>query len=337
MACFVMFFVASFSLGYQTLSRYDPRLDLEVINDTRSYYSMIQSDYSKAEAPFRFRVLVPTLASLIYESLPRGGIGHADSVYLSWLLVNSIVMALACLAIMHLGQRVGQSLTAGCIGAFFYLSSWSVANLTLGGGLVDSAEILVLLALMIAVMASAWQCTPLLLAAAAVSRETTVLFGLALMLGVIIHASLSKRKVPRAWLGWWLLSLIVGFTVLYAVHAWVGGSRDATQSFSWERVAAILTSFRWMLHHTLFVAMGPLAAFGVFRLHRLPRPMLAASLAMGVAAVLASAYATIGGCNVGRILCNTVGPVLALSGGIFICDLLCDRQAHQETGPGNPP
>ena len=26
MACFVMFFVASLSLGYQTLSRYDPRL-----------------------------------------------------------------------------------------------------------------------------------------------------------------------------------------------------------------------------------------------------------------------------------------------------------------------
>ena len=335
MACFVMFFVASLSLGYQTLSRYDPRLDLEPINDADSYYSMIQSDYSKALRPFDFGYLRPRWP-VGSTNASSAGIGHWDSVYLSWLLVNSFVMALACLAIMHLGQRVGQSLTAGCIGAFFYLSSWSVANLTLGGGYVDSPEILVLLALMSAVMASAWQFTPLLLAAAAVAKETTVAFGLALMLGVIIHASLSRRKVPRAWLGWWLLSLIVGFATLYVVHARVGGSRDTTQSFSREHWAVMLSSFQAMLHHSLLIAMGPLAAFGVFRLHRLPRPMLAASLAMGVAAVLASAYAAIG-TNLGRILCNTVGPVLALSGGIFICDLLRDRPARRETNPGNPP
>ncbi len=204
MVCFLMFFVTCLSLGYQTLWRYDPRRHPALAEfsfcDPHSYYCMVQSDYSQALAPYRFRILGPGLASLIYRVLPPDRIGHADPVYFSLLMVNSIVMALACLAIMRLGQQTGQSLTAGCIGAFFYLASWCVANLTLGGVYIDSFEILILLALMIVVMASAWQWTPLLLAAAAMAKETTVIFGLSLMLAVIADAWLSRRKVPRR--GW---------------------------------------------------------------------------------------------------------------------------------------
>ncbi len=338
--CFLMFFVTSFSLGYQTLWRYDPRRHPALadcgICDPHSYYSMIQSDYSQALAPYRFRILGPGLASLIYDVLPHGKIGLADPVYFSLLMVNSVVMALACLAIMHLGAQIGQSLTAGCIGAFFFLASWCVANLTLGGVYIDSLEILILLALMMSVLTSAWQWTPLLLAAAALAKETTVIFGLALMLAVIGEAWLSRRKLPRAWLGWWLLSLIVGITVLYAVHVIVGGEQREDQTFSWKRMAGMLYGYQMFLHHTFVLAIVPLAALGVFRLYRLPRPMLAASLALTVASTLASAYVGALG-DVGRILCNTVGPVLALSGGIFLCDLLGDRQADRQTGPANLP
>jgi hypothetical protein len=332
MVCFLMFFVTCLSLGYQTLWRYDPRRHPALAEfsfcDPHSYYCMVQSDYSRALAPYRFRILGPGLASLVYHALPPGKIGQADPVYFSLLLVNSVVMALACLAIMRLGQQSGQSLAAGCIGAFFYLASWCVANLTLGGVYIDSFEILILSTLMIVVMASAWQWTPLLLAVAVMAKETTVIFGLSLMLAVIVDAWLSRRKVPRAWLGWWLLSVIVGITVLYAVHAIVGGDQREDQTFSWRRLAGMLYGYRMFLHHTFFIAIGPLAALSVFRLHRLPRPMLAASLALSIASILASAYVGAGG-DVGRILCNTVGPVLALSGGIFICDLLRDRPADR--------
>ena len=251
---------------------------------------MIQSDYAHAFAPYRFRILGPGLASLIYRVLPHGKIGLADPVYFALLTVNSIAMALACLAIMRLSEQIGQGSTAGCIGAYFYLASWCVANLTLGGVYVDSLEILILLALMVAVMASGWRWTPLLLVAAAVAKETTVIFGLSLMFAVIGDTWLSRRKVPRAWLGWGLLSLIAGIAAIYAVHVIVGGARREDQTFSWRRLAAMLYSYRMFLNHTFFLAMGPLTALGIFRLHRLPRPMLAASLAMAVVAVLASAY-----------------------------------------------
>jgi hypothetical protein len=75
---FVVFAVTCFSFGYQTLNRFDVR---HVGVDPEAYCSMVESDYVHAAPPFRFRVLVPTLAGLIYRVIPSASlVRHAQSL-----------------------------------------------------------------------------------------------------------------------------------------------------------------------------------------------------------------------------------------------------------------
>ena len=264
MVCFLMFFVTCLSLGYQTLWRYDPRRHPALAEfsfcDPHSYYCMVQSDYSRALAPYRFRILGPGLASLIYRVLPPDRIGHADPVYFSLLMVNSIVMALACLAIMRLGQQTGQSLTAGCIGAFFYLASWCVANLTLGGVYIDSFEIPHLVS-----SDDRRHGVGVAMDAPVVGRRG---YGqgdhghFRPFVDACGHCRCVAQQAESA-------ARVAGVVAVvrnrWNYRALCGARRRRRRAargpdFSWKRLAGMLYGYRMFLPHTFYIAVGPLAA-----------------------------------------------------------------------------
>ena len=205
---FAVFAAISFSFGYQTLNRYDPR---PASWDAEAYYNMVRSDYAHALPPFRFRVLTPALAGLLYRALPAGVGGSWDPVFLALLIVNSAMMALACLVLLRLGELLTGSPTVGLTAAFLYITGWNVVNATLGGALVDAAEILILLSLTVSVLQSRWWCVPLLMAVGPFAKETILLFGFAFCCVMLLARASAKAKRR------------------------VGDSRGPCWGWSWER------------------------------------------------------------------------------------------------------
>ena len=314
---FAVFAVASFSFGYQTLNRFDVR---HAGGDPQAYYNMVQSDYAHAEPPFRFRVLVPGLASFVYRAVPSRAIGGWDPACFALLFVNSVLMALACLVLLRLGELLTGSPTVGLIAAFLYLTGWNVVNLTLGGALIDAAEILILLALALALLWSRWWCVPLLMTAAPVAKETTLLFGLTFCFALLAYVRLTQGKAPRRAFAWTCLGMAMGVVALYTVRHLIGGPSYEEHTFSWGRLLAAVPQMRFCLHHELVLAMGLPIALGVFRLARLPGTLLAPSLLMALLALGLAAYANTAS-TVDRYLYNTIGPLLSISGAILIRDL----------------
>jgi hypothetical protein len=313
---FAVFAVTSFSFGYQTLNRFDVR---HAGWDPEAYCNMVESDYVHPPAPFRFRVLVPTLASLIYRAMPSSPVGSWNPVCLALLLVNSALMALACLALLRLGELLTGSPTVGLIAAFLYVSGWSVVNLTLGGALIDTAEILILVSLTLSVLRSRWWCVPLLMAAGALAKETIPLFGLTFCFTLLAYLRLTEGKAPRWGFAWTLLGLVVGAMSLYTVRRVVGGQPYEAHVFSWGRLLATVPNMRFFLHHETVIVLGPLVALGVFRFLRLPGTVVVPSLAVALAALVATSYAGTAS-TADRPLYNTIGPILSISGALLIRD-----------------
>jgi hypothetical protein len=313
---FAVFAAISFSFGYQTLNRYDPR---PASWDAEAYYNMVRSDYAHTLPPFRFRVLTPALAGVLYRALPAGVGGSWDPVFLALLIVNSAMMALACLVLLRLGELLTGSPTVGLTAAFLYITGWNVVNATLGGALVDAAEILILLSLTVSVLQSRWWCVPLLMAVGPFAKETILLFGFAFCCVMLLGPRLSEGKAPRWGFAWTMLGLVVGAVSLYTVRRVVGGPSYEEHAFSWDRLLATVPQMRFVFHHELALAMGPLAVLGAFRLNRLPGPLLAASLSVAVLVVGLAAYAGTAS-TADRYLCNTIGPILSISGAILIRD-----------------
>jgi hypothetical protein len=246
-------------------------------------------------------------------------LGSWNPVCFALLIVNSALMALACLVLLRLGELLTGSPAVGLIATYLYLTGWNVVNLTLGGALIDAVEILLLLSLTLSVLQSRWWCVPLLMVVGAFAKETVPLFGLTFCFAMLAYQRLVEGKSPPWGFVWAVLGLAVAVLSLYAVRSIIGGRSYEAHAFSWNRLMTMMPNMLHLLHHTTACSMVPLVALGSFRIRRLPAALLAASLAVALVAVGIAAYADIGE-GIGRPLYNTIGPVLSISGALLIRD-----------------
>ncbi len=309
---FLMFMTMCFSLGYPVLNRYDPRTIEGVGCDATEYYKMAEFKYTEADAPFRFRVLIPTLAGLVFPVVSRLCPHSWNPMFLSLLFVNALFLSSTALFLLFLALHLKLGTTASILAPFLFLTGFPIANGHLSG-LVDAGEAFFIMALIACVAKRKWLYCPGIILVSSLAKETTVLFGSTfLFVSWLADFAAAKNKDyrPVPFIG---LSILAAAISVPLIRALVGGEPYAVHTFNGEQLhylfpnLAIIFTAGTMLYTFIFLLPA-----GLRHAFRMPGWFLYGSLAMGVVAVLCGAYAKIGG-NLYRPLFDTIGPLFCIS------------------------
>lgn len=174
-AFFVLFTAMCWGFGYHTLFE-DIGARTLARNDAPNYYAMAQFSYENVPAPFRSRVLTPTLAGLIRSVLPEK-MGAWDVTALSLLIVNALFMAGCGLILMQIARRLIDDPFVEAVAPLALLSSFGCVNF-FTAGLVDAGEAFFLAAAIYAILRGAWFALPLLVAVGVLEKQTVAPFAL---------------------------------------------------------------------------------------------------------------------------------------------------------------
>lgn len=302
---YVVLFGVCLGLGYPSLQRYDP--SAAGLADVAHYRKMVRLDYAEVPAPFRFRVLVPTLAAAVDRATSTFDLGSWKREMLALLVVNAALAAATALMLIGLARAARLPAEAVVPLGLLYLSSFGVAQGHLAG-LVDSAEAAVIgLALWLA-LRERWIWIALLLGASPLAKETALALASVLTLTVLIH----ERAALRPWIAW-ASGSAAGCGVLVLLRVAVGPglppSLPPATGALLARAADVLSS-RSLVY--TFAVIGPLGLVG---LKRLPRPLVAGSVAAGLVALLGASWAGVGE-NAWRPLFSALGPALCLGSAV---------------------
>src|SRR5262249_15583619 len=113
------FFVIAFGLGYPTLNRYEAART-PGLSGTGFYQGIALVDYADVPAPFRFRVVTPSLAGALIPLLSRLSLGSWNPLALAFLLVNAMFVALSALLLVEVAGKLGWSGPEALVSAFLY-------------------------------------------------------------------------------------------------------------------------------------------------------------------------------------------------------------------------
>ncbi|HYW80494.1 MAG TPA: hypothetical protein VE890_13005 [Thermoguttaceae bacterium] len=323
---FFVFVAICFGLGYPALSRYVP---WEAGNfDSRVYYHMVAGapEGDPVNAPMIYRVLEPTMARGVLHVLSHFELGSWDPVWLSLLVVNSVFVALSASIIMRLAAVVSKDATVTALAPLIYMASFVVVNYHLAG-MIDASEGFFLLAILLTLMRDRWWPLPILIAVGVLTKETVLPFGVTAMLIWWVFGRIGNREPSsrRAWISIGA-SLVGGSLVIATCRYLIDVPPYEAHVLSSTRFLSVFTNL-WacLFERTQLYAFALLLPMGLPRLRRIPGRLLAASLGMAIAATLLGAYAGIQG-NLHRPLFNTLGPVLAIAGAMFMRDLIVGRK-----------
>ncbi len=311
-----LFFLICFGLGHPTLNRYDAR----ALNDSLVYYQVVQgipTAHYPHNIPFQeSRKLVPYVARPFYL-LAKGRVGSWDPVFFGLLVANSLFCGATAWMIAYLGRRYVADDGVALLAALLYLLNFDIVNTQLVG-MVDSAESFFLIALAAALFANRFYLLLPIGLLGAAAKDTFVPMAVVFAAAWWIADDAPRRRISRwLWIGgmglvgvatvMFLQSREAGFTVWpwsYAAHQ----RRDRNM------LAALIDC---VVNHGFVLVFAWLLPLGVWRLNRLPRPWVAASVAAALAALLLGAWND-GGVGVVRPLFEATGPVLALSAALLL-------------------
>lgn len=318
----LLFVLICFGLGYPTLNRYDAR---ELGPDWNGYYQTVLHQDTVENFPFNERVLVPAVARP-FAALARGHVGTWNPVWFGLLMANSLFAATAAFLLLRIGLRVLGDQPLALLGSTLYLLNYVVANLWLSG-MVDAAEACLLLALAWALSTDRWWLLPLLGLAGGLAKQSFLPFGTTFALTWWL---VTERPVRRFGRLAWVVALVAtaAASLMWAQHAASGQTASLWMLASrWDEGGDYLPN---LLHgfadQQFWYAFGWLLPLGVWRLRRLPRAWVAASLATGAVALALGGYANLRG-TVNRPLFTAIGPVLTLSATL----LLAEKRSCKET------
>lgn len=318
---FFLFAAISWGFGYATIVRYDPRTT--GISDSAHYYNMVHFNYDEVPAPWRYRILTPTLAGLIYKILPASGLRNWDGTFLSLLIVNSTFMSLTAILLMRLVGRLLDDPVVELVTPFVYLASFTGVN-AFAAGLVDAGEAFFLCAIMLTVVHERWLWLPVLLAVGVLAKQTVAPLGLSFaVVWCLLGWKQSDQRMRQ------VLALLVAGTaaaiVLVGIQALIGGEQYARWSLSREAWSGLVPALlRTLTARTLgyaFLYLGPL---GLLRLRAIPARFRYASLAAALTVIALGTYARIG-VNINRPLFIAIGPLLSMSCAVLLCELVVNR------------
>jgi hypothetical protein len=144
---FIFFFLTSFIIGYDSISRYDYAELLKndgALSDIATYKKVVEKGLDGLEEEKRLapRLLIPMLSHFVYE-FNKDIIQSWNPVFFSLLVVNSIFVSLTCLLMSKYYKFLNiikdkEKILLGCTSQFIFLTSFGVSSLYLSG-LIDSS------------------------------------------------------------------------------------------------------------------------------------------------------------------------------------------------------
>jgi hypothetical protein len=309
-----LFFLICFGLGYPTLNRYDPH---KLGADWAGYYDTVLHRDGAEDFPYSERVLVPAVARPFYL-LARGHVGTWDPVWFGLLVANSLFAATAVFLLLCIGLRVLGDLPLALFACALYLLNYVVPNLWLSG-MVDSAEACLMLLVTWALFAGRWWMLPLIGIAGGMAKQSFLPFATVFAGTSWLVAERPAKRYGR--LAWVAALGVTSAVALMLVQRAVTGHAAAPWTLAkwWNAGGYLGNLLRCFKDQQFWYAFLWLLPLGVWRLGRLPRPWVAASLATGVTALALGAYADLQG-TVNRPLFTAVGPVLTLSAALLLAE-----------------
>lgn len=309
----VTFFLIAFGLGYPTLNRYDARTaDPDVIH----YYKMVVGEPATPDdIPFCLRVLVPGVARPFYH-LGVDRLGSWSPVYFGLLVSTSAFTATSALFLLLIGLRLDFGVSVAWLGCTIFLLNFVVANFWLSG-LVDSSEGCLLLAVAWCLFANRWWPLSLLGILCAMAKQSTLPF--ALIFASVWWLTLSRPRRTATQTVWIAATAITGTATLVLVYRVVDGIYLPPWTMAgWYNQGSYLDNIKGLLVEGRFwYAFVWLAPLGIWRLARLPRQWVMASLVTTLFALFMAVLSHLGG-TVNRAVFNVVGPILSFSTALFL-------------------
>ena len=312
--CWLLFFAVCLGLGYAALGRYDPR-NTPGLTDSIVYSRLVSGDPVMAR-DLRFRLLVPYLSKPFFF-LGQTLFAREKAALLSLLITNSFFCAVTACLLAQIGGQLNIDWPTALLGACLYLLSFAVVNIQLAG-LVDSAETCFLLAVTWSLLSHRLTLLPLWAVLGAAAKETFVPLA-AVLSFVWWFIAYREREQTKRDLVWILSIAVVGILTVSVIRF------NVTGQLMWPWKTEILSpdeSYLTRLRETViskefWYTFAWLMPLGVWRLGRLPRQWVIASVAAALTAIALSAYKGVAG-NMARPAFNVLGPVLALSTSLLI-------------------
>lgn len=315
-----VFFLMAFGLGYPTLNRYDAR---SADPDVSVYYKMTVGERTAPEdIPLSLRILVPGMARPFYRAA-EGRLGSWNPAFFGLLVSNSMFAASAALLLLLIGIRFRLDLATGWLSCTILLLNFAVPNLWLSG-LVDSSECCLLLAITYCLFLNRWCVLPLLGIVCAMAKQSTLPFGLILAATWWLTLPSEKRRTGQ------VLSIVgmglAGTATLVLVYRAVEGRYVPPWTMAgWYNEGSYFSNIRALLVELRFwYPFVWLVPVGIWRIRRLPRPWVAASLTTAAFALFMAALAHLGG-TVNRAVFNVIGPMLSTSAALFLTESRPDK------------
>ncbi len=265
-------------------------------------------------------MLVPYLAKPIYW-LVKGHLQSWNPVIFALLAVNSFFIATTAYLLVVISDRLTGNYAIALVSGLLYLTNFAVANFNLAG-YVDSAVNCMMMAVAWALITERWWLLPIWGVLGALAKETFIPLSAVFALAWWLMCSRqSAHRLPRlAWIG---AMVAVAFAVL-ALVMWLvtPGATPVTFAVSrWEQSGATYLYMgglvRCLLARENFYVFGWLLPLGVWRLGRLPKTWVVASVSAALAALAMGAYDDAVG-NTVRPLFSALGPLLCLSASLLL-------------------
>jgi hypothetical protein len=312
-----LFFLICMGLGYPTLNRYDPRA-LEGLSDTAVYYQLVIGGPKSVDRNYMGnRILVPLVAKPFYW-FARSYLKRWEPVFFGLLVANSLFCATAACFLVRIGDRVIGDPGVALLSGTLYLLNFAISNLQLAG-LIDSAEACFMLAVTWALLTGRWALLPLWGVLGGLAKETFVPFALVFttVWWVIEAGHSSARRARAAWATAMGVASILTLIILHSITAghMVWPWNIVAQANARVNIFAAL--WRSVSNHGYWYVFGWLLPLGLWRLGRLPRPWVSASIITALVALLFGAWKDMLG-TVARPMFDVTGPVLCLSVALLL-------------------
>ncbi len=315
----LLFFLICIGLGYPTLNRYDPQ-SVPGLVDSAGYASLVTGGNLAGDEAHR--VLVPYLAKPIYW-LVKGRLQSWNPVFFALLAVNSFFVATTAYLLVVISDLITGNYAIALVSGFLYLANFAVANFNLSG-YVDSAVNCMMIAVAWALLTDRWWLLPIWAVLGSLAKETFIplsaVFALAWWL--MCWRQSPHRLSRLAWTG---AMVAVGFASLTLVMARVspGSSPMTFAAARWDQNGAgyfyLSGLVGCLFARESFYVFGWLLPLGVWRLGRLPRTWVVASVCAALATLAMGAYDNAVG-NTVRPLFSVLGPLLSLSASLLLVE-----------------
>lgn len=314
-----LFFLICMGLGYPTINRYDPS-SVPGLSDSLGYSSLVTGGNLAGDEAHR--ILVPYLARPIYW-LANGHLHSWNPVFFALLVVNSFFIANTAYLLVGISHRIVGNYAVALVSGFLYLTNFAVANFNLSG-YVDSAINCMMIAVAWSLLTERWWLLPIWGVLGALAKETFIPLSAVLAFAWWL-TSWRRGALRLSQLAWVGAMAAVGFATLTIVMARVSpGSSPMTFAASrWVKSGAEYFYLSGLVgcliaRESLYV-FGWLLPLGIWRLGRLPRPWVVASVCAALSALGMGAYDDALG-NTVRPVFSTIGPLLSLSASILLVE-----------------